>query len=313
MFAYAAARSSIVGAKLGLRGQIAGLGLASASLSYLTKPVPDDIFLHHNFTLLKDFVGTSLKGTIGAAIAYLEMLDLGYVWQGHWEDCVSSMSGDAHPDFIFAKPSTICLVDAKGTTLSADSTAKQEWRRQIYENRAVKLKFGGTADEGRVVATALSETDPAVVVSAYGSWAKPGPTGVKTAPSPGAVASVQRANFIDAFFLVGLSNLAWKLVGRNDVGSLEQGTARLVSLRGEEVYVGPIRMTLALDDQQWIMQPFCRKEVVDAAIRYVSGDRSVPMEHSVREGGLVRSHADDLNATFIDGPDGVGVRFRRVD
>lgn len=312
MFAYAAARSSIVGKKLGLRGQIAGLGLASAALSYLKKPPSGELFLHHNFPLLKDFVGTSLTGTIGAAIAYLEMLDLGYVWHGHWEDCVKSGSVAAHPDFIFAKPSAICLVDAKGTTTSADSTAKQEWHRQIYKNRAVQMKFGGTANEGRVIATVLSATDPGVLVTAYGNWLAKGQQGAKTTSHPKAISSVQRANFIDAFFLVGLANLAWKLVGSNNPGPLDQGSTRLLSIRGEQVYVGPIRLTLTIDDEQWVMQPFCRKTIVDEVIRCIGNDEGFPMQSAVREGGLKITHLDNLSATFIDGPDGVGAIFHLV-
>lgn len=314
-FVYAAARSSNVGSKLGLRGQIAGLGLASAALAHMKieKQAPQGLFLHQNFSLLKDFVGTSLKGTIGAAVAYMEMVDLGFVWQGHWEDCVSSGSSVAHPDFIFAKPSAICLVDAKGTTASADSLAKQEWRRQIYMNKATKLNFGGMASEGRVIATELSETSPAKLVTAYGKWGATAPHGSNKNNTPAAVASVQRANFIDAFFLVGLPYLAWKLVGNRNFGPLRHGAARLSLMGNEQVYMGPIRMTLVLDNRQWVMQPFCRTEIVEAAIKYVDQQEGVPMTDIVRDGGLVRSHLTNTDATIIDGPDGVGAIFRPVE
>lgn len=305
-FAYAAARSSIVGLKLGLRGQIAGLGLASASLAYLDLNGGKNIYLHRNFGLLKDFVGTSLLGTIGAAISYLEMLDLGYVWQGHWEDCIAGSITGSRPDFVFAKTKGICLVDAKGTTSDPDRTAKDEWRRQIYNNRAVGLKFGGTANEGRVIATSLSTTHPAELVTAYGSWNK----SAAVKPTPSAIASVQRANFIDAFFLIGLPNLAWKLLGINNVGRLTEGGATLANLKNDEIYVGPIRMTFPVDNEQWVMQPYCKKEIVEAAIRYVSGDQSVPMQMQPLQDGLVSSYAEDLKTTYIDGPDGIGAIFK---
>ena len=111
LFIYASTRSSILGKRIGLRGQLAGLGLGSVSLCYLAplissgvKLPSNKLFLHHNFDNTKDFIGSSIKGTIGASLAYLEMQRLGYAWSGHWEDCVSATgtSVTATPDFIFA-------------------------------------------------------------------------------------------------------------------------------------------------------------------------------------------------------------------
>lgn len=316
-FAYATARSSIVGQKIGLRGQLAGLGLGAASLAFLEFRAPSDLLLHKNFWLLKDFVGTSLRGTIGAAVAYIEMLDQGYVWQGHWEDCVASAVKGPHPDFIFANSNSVCLLDAKGTTrlpIAADSMAKSEWRRQIYPNRSVSLKGGGPANEGRVVATLLSKKNAAEMVSAIGSWntttsAKP-PVG----PSPGTVAAVQRANFIDAFFLLGFANLAWGLLGYKNHGSLHQGSASEMTLRNEAVYVGPIRMTLTINDEPWAMHPFCKKRIVDAAITSVAETGRLQVGLPVFSQGLAQTTVDGSSPiTFVDGPDGVGAVFRKME
>lgn len=315
-FAYATARSSIVGKKLGLRGQIAGLGLGAASLAFFKPPMPNDLVLHQNFSLLKDFVGTSLRGTIGAAVAYLEMLDMGYVWQGHWEDCVAPGYSGAHPDFVFAKPTSVCLVDAKGTTAPAhmaDAMAKHEWRRQIYDNRDVALKSGGTANEGRVVATLLSEASPVELVSACGSWRKVPTRGLQAGPAPGAVASVQRANFIDAFFLVGFANLAWKMLGFRNTGPLEQTSASMVTLNGEALFVGPSRMVLSIGHESLAMHLFCRRSIVDAAMRSAARNFTLPMEVPLFESGL-KSGVGNVSRpmTLVDGPDGVGAVFRPI-
>lgn len=112
LFIYASVRTSILGPKVGLRGQLAGAALGSAALCYLTPFLksaialpPNSIFLHHNFYNAKDFIGASIKGTIGAALAYLEMQHLGYAWNGHWEDCVAStgISADPVPDFVLPR------------------------------------------------------------------------------------------------------------------------------------------------------------------------------------------------------------------
>ncbi len=67
-FLYGSTRSSIMGKRLGLRGQLAGLGLGSAALCYLRPDAPSvplgRLSLHGNFNNAKDFVGTTIKGVV---------------------------------------------------------------------------------------------------------------------------------------------------------------------------------------------------------------------------------------------------------
>jgi len=294
LFAYAATRASILGPRIGLRGQLAGAGLATASLSYLTLFPPKGIaasptkrvYLHHNFDNAKDFIGSSIKGTIGAAIAYLEMQGLGYAWSGHWEDCIASTPATAFPDFVFASADEVCLVDAKGSAspfAGIGGMAKSEWRRQIYSNAKATMKLGGAPTEGRVIASALTLTG-LDLVTAHGKFssgkAKSATGTQQRSPDPGAVRSVQRVNFTNAFFLLGLNSLARALmppdtqenVRRPTPAQIEQqrSTATQQAQKideGERVYIGPSRVLAPGTESAWTMQPFCRTSIIDAVVR----------------------------------------------
>ena len=77
-FAYAVARTSAIGIGLRLPGKLAGLGFSVACLTHLVRDGLSNLKADPDFNLLKDFVGTSLKGVIGAALTYREMQTLGY-------------------------------------------------------------------------------------------------------------------------------------------------------------------------------------------------------------------------------------------
>lgn len=235
LFIYASMRTSILGSKVGLRGQLAGAALGSAALCYLTPFLnsvvaasPNSIFLHHNFYHVKDFIGASIKGTIGAALAYLEMQRLGYAWSGHWEDCVISTGTSANPvpDFVFASETDVCLLDAKGSARpfpEVGRLAKSEWKRQIYPNRNVKLKLGGFPTEGRVIASSLVRPRAVGLVAAYGRFPAAGSLTVAPnapiTPRELAVKSVQKTNFTNAFYLLGLNDLASSFISSASAGT----------------------------------------------------------------------------------------------
>ena len=113
-FAYAVARTSAIGSGLRLPGKLAGLGFSVACLTHLVRDGRSNLKADPDFNLLKDFVGTSLKGVIGAALTYRETQTLGYSWLGHWGDCILPVTGP-HPDFVFSTHTDVCVVDAKGS------------------------------------------------------------------------------------------------------------------------------------------------------------------------------------------------------
>ncbi|BBP70820.1 hypothetical protein PHLH6_28240 [Pseudomonas sp. Seg1] len=356
-FIYASTRSSILGQKIGLRGQLAGQGLGAAALCYLTpnfhsasvKPI-NNIFLHHNFYHAKDFIGSSIKGTIGASLAYLEMQDLGYAWCGHWEDCTSpgvsttstsasapKASGSAPakapaPDFVFASSSNICLVDAKGSARTMKEVrliAKNEWKRQIYSNRLVKLAGGGMATEGRIIAASLANPNGVGLVTAHGrfpgSTLPPGTGGsTRVSTTSKAIKAVQKINFTNAFYLLGLNSMASHFIGGPlGLARAEMDDARLSAVDIDDfgaVYAGGRRIVDLGGQGAWTMQPFCRLDVLEEAFENLLTDNAP----AVAETPPILNQSPDNATSSGDGKmtssdqvilqsrDGVGAIFKRV-
>lgn len=65
----------------------------------------------------KDFMKSYFAGTVAQGIAYLSMIEEGYVWSDHFENlggCNPDLT--KHPDFVFAGHSTgVALMEAKGS------------------------------------------------------------------------------------------------------------------------------------------------------------------------------------------------------
>lgn len=328
-FAYAATRVSALGAKVGLRGQLAGSGLSVAALAYLLRhappgPTPPSLRLHSEFFLLKDFVGTSLKGNIGAAFAFINMQDRGYVWSGHFEDCVTATPIGAHPDFVFANSTDVCLVDGKGSASSIpkiELKVKAEWRRQIRPWIATPMKFGGLPTEGRVIASAMSISAGMHLVTAHGQFQPPAPVGGSVAlPRTRAVESVQLANYVDACLLLGRDDLAQQMSDRRRealgvVVAIWLGDGDQKIDDGEQVYLGTPRLALQGEREQWSMQPFCRAHILNAAVRKFSGelpDLDIPATQALVPPAPRDGMEDRLDRVIVQSRDGVGALFRRV-
>lgn len=340
LFIYASVRTSILGPKIGLRGQLAGAALGSAALCYLTPFLksaialpPNSIFLHHNFYNAKDFIGASIKGTIGAALAYLEMQHLGYAWNGHWEDCVAftGISADPVPDFVFASGTDVCLVDAKGSARpfpEVGKLAKSEWRRQIYPNRNVMLKLGGFPTEGRVIAASLVRPRAVGLVAAYGKF--PAVNSLMVAPNapitPGGLAmkSVQKTNFTNAFYLLGLNDMASSFIGGANARAEKQLSWALSRAEyvdaGEAIFKGPSKVFDLAEGGVWIMQPFCRVDILRAAFLNLMRDDAPPVssaalilpdhiENSKDSVALTTALGEQV---IIQSRDGVGAIFKRA-
>lgn len=306
-FALAAARTSIIGGgRLGLRGQLAGFGLSLAALAYLEKRPGKKLTAHAHFSKTKDFIGKALTGTIGAALCHLEMEALGYVWHGHWEDCTKSSSKTKHPDFVYANTTDVCISDGKGTFNKPDTTAKSGWRAQILPHAKTALTFGGTATKGIVIATGLQYTRSAnrsELVIAHGDF---GPLPHARA-LPSAVRSVQRANFIAAFYLLGLNAYASKLANAKAEG---EDTAEKTEKNGIQVYLSRPRASF-VDSRgdEWIMRVGCRASLVDevCATLLESNDRQALLEkpdmigtqnQGESEKTVIRSSLDGLMGIF---------------
>ena len=205
-FAYALMRASVVGSKMSVRECIASSALALSSMAYMEKMKGTNfIHLHSSFKNTKDFVGTGYKGVIGSAFAYLEMLNSGHIWLGHWEDCAPlalSKLNDPHPDFVFSDKLNVCVVDAKGTASSSASTnIKSDWKRQIYPYLGQKLAMGGKISRGMIIATTLNNRKASVLLRARGEIKSILSSSKRDEPedAKGAIETVQRSNFIDIF------------------------------------------------------------------------------------------------------------------
>lgn len=329
MFVYAAMRASIVGYKIGLRGQIAGALLGAAALAYLYKPksnsssTADRIRLHWNAHSLKDFVGTGMKGTIGAALAYLEMQDLGYVWKGHWEDCINGSASGAHPDFVFASSTDVCLVDAKGSSsgqVLVEKTAKNEWTRQIRPNLGTVLRFGGTATEGMVIAADLASSADVSLISTYGRLnAATSPATPPAKASASAIAAVQRANLINVCFLLGCTDVAFSLLrGGNASGlsSFIKQKAPQALEGGGDVIIGPVRLSVPSQKGIWLVRPFARVHMLEAMASKFSGD-TPSMSVDIPQFNLIVPRIFEENwgeeKQIVQSRDGVGVIFSHSD
>ncbi|RMS08252.1 hypothetical protein ALP72_00624 [Pseudomonas coronafaciens pv. coronafaciens] len=346
-FLYGSTRSSIMGKRLGLRGQLAGLGLGSAALCYLRPDAPSvplgRLSLHGNFNNAKDFVGTTIKGVVGASLAYWEMQHLGYAWEGHWEDFFppSAVPGRATPapDFIFASDADVCLVDAKGSSRpfsEIGSIAKGEWKRQIYPNRNAAFKSGGLPTEGRVIALVLDPNHTGVgLVTAYGRFRK----GVVPAvgngagialspddPSPSfsAIKAVQKVNFTNVLFLLGLYEIAGFLINDQQTQQSAKAQFGLVAQRTVEiggigmVYTGASRFFDLGDQGGWVMRPFCHidtlREVYEAFVLGLGGELSTKQLILPKDMSPVKvgNEPKPKERMVVQSRDGVGAVFERV-
>lgn len=357
-FIYASTRASILGGKIGLRGQLAGLGLGSSALCYLTPSKAGKsytpttrLFLHNNFKYAKDFVGSSIKGTIGASLAYLEMQRMGYAWSGHWEDCApsthvpiipptkkakattkksSTTPKASTPDFIFASSSEICLVDAKGSSRALDevrSFTKGEWKRQIYPNRRVNLIGGGAPTEGRIISSALKHPQGVGVISAHGYFRSQKTTSEskKIKGFEGSLKAVQKVNYTNAFYLLGLNRMAEQLRGKGDDSAWKQlswalSQAKEVDGSGK-VFSGPMRVVDLGRQGAWLMQPFCRIDTLENAFTSLSDGESSPLpttdllfpEKTEKLSDAAGSKLQGTERMVVQSHDGVGAIFQRVD
>lgn len=309
-FAYAAMRTSIVGTHLGLRGSLAGSGLALAAAAYLITNGPKLSF-HSRFNNVKDFIGTGIKGTVGAAFSYLYMLDKGYIWAGHWEDTVATPFSGPHPDFVFASKSDVCLIDAKGSsspTMTIEKLVKSEWKRQILPHEYTAFTFGGTSTEGAVIATEVSSSISANFIKTHGKFKN---TSVSSSTHK-AIKSVQQANYINACFLLGLHQTAFSMLNPKRANSaplltLERELKASASV-GDDMFYGPPRLILPAGRFSYLSRPFVRVDILRSILKTLSSNddfSNAYLPNSV----LQANEPGPDDEIIVQGPDGVGAEF----
>lgn len=152
---------------------------------------------------MKDYVKSYFVGTVAAGIAYLVMVNDGYVWSDHWENLAGGAPGvTKSPDFVFSSPTHgTALMESKGTrsaTTSAFNTTVSNGYDQQVEPHLGQWIGGAQATHGYSIGAHLTTATQAslnihhtaVPASAAGGGA-----------AGGSPTSVQRQSFATAFTL----------------------------------------------------------------------------------------------------------------
>ena len=357
-FTYAAIRTAVTGSRVSRRGRIAGAGVAFACLAHIrahksgASAQASGLRMHSDLVHMKDFLGNGLRGAIGAALSYEAMQTMGYAWVGHWEDCTAYFDvEEKHPDFVFAKQSDVCLVDAKGSSMSDERIergVKDSWRDQVLAHHKTPLVGGGLPTEGRVFGTKLSDAEPMELTVAYGNFVASGSASggsgghASAATTAAAVTNVQQLNFLDVFRLIAFGGkedevqlevgpvsgaLGWE--GGPPVSRFEAVMQQAYSkVRHEDglgsVAVSDVLASLHFPEGSWDMRVFCHAEVfgpVDSTLHSQAVKVELPVYSRLRD---TPHHSDDpkyvANQDFaqkhhrkvVRGLDGVGAIFTRV-
>jgi len=174
-----------------------------------------------DYALLKDFVRTGLTGVAGAGMAYLHMIEEGYTWFAHYEDCVPPRK-EKRPDFVFSKPSLAgkaaeyVLVETKGTqdvTQVAIDRAQAAFLKQVVPRSDRQLLGMYSPTHGYGMATAFNSPKPSTGVASEVDFAvagqafpAPAATTPVVAPPPAGTQgpSVQLANYQALYRAIGL-------------------------------------------------------------------------------------------------------------
>jgi hypothetical protein len=157
----------------------------------------------------KDYAKSYFAGTVAAGIAYLTMVQDGYVWADHFEEQVKLGPGHGNslstrtPDFVFTRPYTTdaALMESKRTRSAAraafNTTGEGGYTGQVEPH----LGFGigsTTATHGYCIGASMHSGVNAEVVihHTYAVPAVPAPP-----PPSDSLTSVQQGNYVTAFQL----------------------------------------------------------------------------------------------------------------
>lgn len=163
---------------------------------------------------MKDFVQNYFIGTVAAGIAYLVMINDGYVWSDHWENLVPKAPGRSKkaPDFVFASPTHgTALMESKGTrsatTSAFDTTVSDGYSDQVEPQLGASVG-GSTATHGYAIGSHLVSTTQASLNVHHTHV--PASVGGGTAPT-GSPTAIQRHNYATAFSLAHGPQLAQQI------------------------------------------------------------------------------------------------------
>jgi hypothetical protein len=128
--------------------------------------VADEFAITADADNLKDYVKSYFAGTVGAGLAYLAMINEGYVWSDHFENVGGGNSATKRqPDYVFTGPSTgLALMEAKGTrsaTTSAFGKTVQDGYKGQVEPHLGHPVGGQTAVRGYAIGAWMYSKDQA--------------------------------------------------------------------------------------------------------------------------------------------------------
>lgn len=178
----------------------------SMMIAALVEEYVDDV--SNDFAILstadfKDFVKSYFAGTVAAGLAYLAMVNDGYVWSDHFENVGGGNTSVAKkPDFVFAGPSTgVALVESKGTRSvqrgAFDGTVDAGYVDQVEPHLGFTVG-SATATHGYCIGSWLTSTTKADLLVHH--TAVPA-IGVRSSPPSVPITAIQRQNYATAFAL----------------------------------------------------------------------------------------------------------------
>ncbi len=308
-------RTSAAGSKVSAKSTAATTSLAEGVLEYISS-TPAGLAVDPRFNELKEFVGTTYTGILGAGLAFLRMLHDGYMWKAHYEELKVGGGGVAQPepDFAFAKPGDVAIVESKGTGKdlpAAIAAAKNGYLRQVHPVANVALSGLGLSSHGYAFGTALNaglqQTSPfvqmAMVFSEFVGSSGVAPSRSTVPPAPGVnqafvnVHRVREANYKEVFAQLGL-----------DISHLQ--AAAQLPLRDENLFQSPWRHTLEIDGEPWTATIALPMRILRDIERGRFPDGLV--EAMRNRGPTIRQGTKDSNLVFVNFPDHTRVLMRRV-
>jgi hypothetical protein len=178
--------------------------IISALLEQHVDDVSNDFAILSSADTFKDFVKSYFAGTVAAGVAYLAMINDGYVWSDHFENLGGGSSGTKKtPDFVFAGPaSSVALMESKGSrsaTSSAFDTRISDGYIDQVEPHLGHVVGTATATHGYCIGSYLQSTTKAELRVHH--TAVPVAGGGGGAGDPTSISAVQRHNYATAFRL----------------------------------------------------------------------------------------------------------------
>ncbi|MFG1342931.1 hypothetical protein [Xanthobacter autotrophicus] len=307
-----------------------------------------DFAIEPSADTMKDFVKSYFAGTVAQGLAYLTMIQDGYIWTDHFENLAGAGGKGKKPDFVFAGHGTgAALMEAKGSRSAAltafDSTVAQGYDQQIDPHLGRSIG-GVTVTHGYCIGSHLQSTTKAELRIHH--TATPVMPASGTDDPEGAVATIsaiQRGNYATALTLVhgaevGMAfrngetprrveflRFSWR--GRMWLTSRiirPDGTQFLIDDRSDAIFRLPQPYTFAIEEgtariafayflgdgdaYSWADLPFIRPEVIDP-----TGDGE---EGAIFPDGFAVIGPDariELEGSLVWTPDGDGTGHWRAD